>query len=54
MSMLKYFNGNTPVCLYYEGDSKVKITERDYWVNLNDELIKELKKRLGESNVKVV
>ncbi len=54
MSMFRYFNGNTPVCLYSEEDKSVKVLERDCWVSLNDYLLKELKERLGEENVKVV
>ncbi len=54
MSMFRYFNGNTPVCLYSEEDKSVKVLEREFWVSLNDYLLKELKERLGEENVKVV
>jgi len=53
-SMLKYFCGNTPVCFYNETDKKVKIAERDSWVSLNDNLLSELRFRLGEENVKIV
>jgi len=54
MNMFKYFNGGTPVCFYNETEKKVKVVDREYWVTLNDCLISELKKRLGEDNVKVV
>jgi DNA polymerase-3 subunit alpha len=54
MSMFRYFNGNTPVCLYSEEDKSVKVLEREFWVSMNDYLLKELKERLGEENVKVV
>jgi DNA polymerase-3 subunit alpha len=53
-SLLKFFNGNTPVCLYNEDNKSVKVLEKDYWVDMNDCLMKELKCRLGEENVKVV
>ncbi|MEG6613271.1 DNA polymerase III subunit alpha [Pseudoclostridium thermosuccinogenes] len=54
MCMLKYFNGNTPVCMYKEGDKKAKVLGREFWVNLNQSLLSELKLRFGEENVKVV
>jgi DNA polymerase-3 subunit alpha len=52
--LFKYFNGNTPVCLYNEEDKTVKVLDRECWVSLNDCLLNELKERLGEDNVKVV
>jgi DNA polymerase-3 subunit alpha len=52
--LLKYFNGNTPVCIYNEGDKKPSVLEKDYWANLHDCLLEELKERFGEQNVKVV
>jgi len=54
MALLKFFNGNTPVCLYYEDQKIKKVLQRDYWVKLNETLISELSSRLGEDNVKVV
>ena len=54
MCMLKYFCGNTPVYVYKQGDQKARVLERDYWVNLNQSLLSELKTRFGESNVKVL
>ncbi|MCX7711876.1 MAG: DNA polymerase III subunit alpha [Clostridia bacterium] len=54
LSMLKYFNGNTPVCLFDPVENSVKVADREYWVNLNEFLLSELKQRLGGDNVKVV
>ncbi len=54
LALLKYFNGNTPVCLYDEVEKKGKTLERDHWVALNESILSELKLRLGEENVKVV
>ncbi len=54
LSMFKYFNGMTPVCMYNEDDKSVKVLDREYWVSLNDCLLDELKIRLGEENVKIV
>lgn len=52
--LFKYFNGNTPVCIYNEEEKSVKVLERECWVSLNECLLNELKQRLGEDNVKVV
>jgi DNA polymerase-3 subunit alpha len=54
ISLLKYFKGNIPVYLYDSNSDTVEVMDRECWVNLNDELINELKSRLGEDNVKVV
>ncbi|MCX8130050.1 MAG: DNA polymerase III subunit alpha [Clostridia bacterium] len=54
MSMLKYFSGDIPVCLYSEEEKRSSMAQRDYWVSLNDKLLEELKARLGDDNVKVV
>ncbi len=54
LALLKYFNGNTPVCLFDDLEKKGKVLEKDYWVALNDSVLSELKQRLGEDNVKVV
>jgi DNA polymerase-3 subunit alpha len=51
--ILKFFGGNTPVCLYDEHQKKVKVIERDYWVSLNDVVLDELKSVLGDENVRV-
>jgi DNA polymerase III subunit alpha len=53
MSLLKFFKGDTPVCVCDE-EKNVKLVEREYWVRLNDSLLIELRSRLGEENVKVV
>lgn len=53
-AMLKYFNGDTPVCLFDDAQKKSKVLEREYWVALNDTVVSELKLRLGEDNVKIV
>lgn len=54
MSMLKYFSGTIPVSIYFDGEIKGKLVDKDYWVNINDRLISELKYRLGEENVKIL
>ena len=54
MSILKFFNGDTPVYIYIEGEMKGKLADREYWVNVNERLTTELKYRLGNENVKFV
>lgn len=53
LALLKFFNGNTPVCLYNDNDRSCKLVDREYWVDLNNVLFSELKARLGEENVKI-
>jgi len=50
--LLKFFNGNTPVCLYFEKEKRKQEMPQDAWINPNDCLIDELKQRLGVENVK--
>ena len=52
-SLLKFFRGKTPVCFYNELDNTKRMMEQDKWVCLNDSLLKELRERFGEENVKV-
>ena len=52
-SLLKYFRGKTPVCFYNEMDNTKRMMEQDKWVTLDDSLLKELRERFGEDNVKV-
>lgn len=51
-SLLRYFNGNTPVCLYYEETGEKKDLDYKFRVDPNYCLIEELKQRFGENNVK--
>ncbi len=52
LSMLRFFHGSTPVCLYDEKQNTLKTLEKEYWVYLNDVLLAELIERLGEGSVK--
>lgn len=52
-SLLKYFSGNTPVCFYNEQDKTKRMAYRENWVSLNESLLKELKARFGDENVRV-
>jgi len=52
-SLLRFFRGKTPVCFYNEMDNTKRMMEQDKWVTLDDCLLKELRERFGEDNVKV-
>lgn len=52
--ILAVFDGPTPVYFYFSDDSALKCAPKSMWVFLNDVMIKELRNKLGEENVKVV
>ncbi len=52
-SLLKYFRGKTPVCFYNEQENTKRMMEQDKWVILDESLLRELRDRFGEENVKV-
>ena len=54
VALLKYFKGDTPVCVCTDVEKKGEILGRDCWIALNDSILSELKQRLGEENVKIV
>lgn len=56
MYLFKFFKGDTPVYFYNEKNREMpkRVVDSEYWVNLNDGLLLELKRRFGEDNVKVV
>ncbi|MDF2865463.1 MAG: DNA-directed polymerase PolC [Clostridia bacterium] len=45
------YYGSTPVYLFYEGTNKLKLLNRSYWLNDGEDVINELKSRLGEENI---
>ena len=51
---IRVFNGRTPVYVYLEGAKKLFRLPKDLFVDVNDVLIRELKKQLGEKNVALV
>ncbi|MGE4283624.1 MAG: DNA polymerase III subunit alpha [Clostridia bacterium] len=53
-SVLRFFNGSTPVYVYFEEDKKLSLASRDMWVTLNDHLLDELKSIVGDECIKVV
>jgi len=46
----EYF-GTVPVYLFYEGTNKLKLLNRSYWLSESEDVINELKSRLGEENI---
>lgn len=52
-ALLKFFGGKTPVCFYNEQNNTKRTMEQDKWVSLEESLLKELRERFGEENVKI-
>lgn len=52
-NLLSIFDGNMPVYVYYESTKQYDFLGREYTVNVNDPLVKELKFILGDENVVV-
>ena len=52
-ALLKFFGGKTPVCFYNELNNTKRTLEQEKWVSLEDSLLKELRERFGEENVKI-
>jgi len=53
-SILKFFNGDVPVYVFFEENNKLTLASRDKWVKLSDILLSELKNIVGDDCVKVV
>ena len=49
--VLNIFDGSTPVYFYFEDSKKLLRVPRNMWVDLNDVMIRELKRRIGDKNV---
>ncbi|MDO4419182.1 MAG: DNA polymerase III subunit alpha [Ruminococcus sp.] len=52
-NLLEIFDGTTPVILYLTDTKKQLMAPRGLWVDVNEVLIRELKKLLGDDSVKV-
>ena len=52
-NLLEIFDGTTPVVLYLSDSKKQLMAPRSLWVDVNDVLIRELKKLLGDDSVKL-
>ncbi len=53
-SLLAFFRGSVPVYIYNMSDGPGKQLDREFWVNPEDALIRELTRRFGEGNVKLI
>lgn len=51
--ILNIFDGMTPVFMYFCDSGKLMRAPRNMWVDMNDVMLKELKRRIGEKNVAV-
>ena len=47
------FKGNAAVYIFYEGTNKLKVLNRENWLNTSSETLEKLKIAFGEENVKV-
>ena len=47
------YKGNVPVYIFYEGTNKMKVLNRNYWLNTANETIEKLNIAFGNENVKV-
>ncbi len=52
-NLLEIFDGNTPVVLYLTESGKKLMAPQNLWVDINDVLLRELKKILGNDSVKL-
>ncbi|RKD25243.1 DNA polymerase III catalytic subunit, DnaE type [Caminicella sporogenes DSM 14501] len=52
-SILSKKRGNIPVYLYIESEKKKLKADKSLWVNIDEEIIKQLKKVVGEDSVKI-
>lgn len=50
-ALLKYFQGDTPVNINKKGDLQYKQLSRQYWININNVVLDELKERFGSENI---
>ena len=53
-ALLKYFNGLTPVYIFFEEEGVTKIAGKEMWISINEVLIEELQNILGNDCVKMV
>ena len=52
-NLLEIFDGPTPVVLYLSESKKQLMAPQNLWVDVNDVLLRELRKLLGEDSVKL-
>lgn len=51
IALLKYFNGSTPTFIRKKNDDKFKKLDRQYWIDVNNDILEELESRLGKENI---
>lgn len=51
IALLKYFNGSTPTFIRKKNDEKFKKLDRQYWIDVNNDILEELESRLGKENI---
>ena len=52
--ILTFFNGETPVYVYFAEEKRTALAEKSMWVSTNTILLQKLKNLIGEENVKLV
>ncbi len=51
IALLKYFSGTTPTYIRKVNDSSYKKLDRQYWIDVNNDILEELEFRLGKDNI---
>ncbi len=51
IALLKYFNGSTPTFIRKKNEDKFKKLDRQYWIDVNNDILEELESRLGKENI---
>jgi DNA polymerase-3 subunit alpha len=50
-ALLKYFGGSTPIYISKNNENKFKKLDRQYWIDVNNIILEELRCRLGKENI---
>jgi len=50
-ALLKYFSGSTPTYISKKNENKFRKLDRQYWIDVNNVIVEELKCRLGTENI---
>lgn len=50
-ALLKYFNGSTPTYIIKKNENIFKKLDRQYWIDVNNDIMEELECRLGRENI---
>jgi len=51
IALLRYFSGTTPTYIRKVNDGSYKKLDRQYWIDVNNDLLEELELRLGKGNI---